>query len=230
MWITNPGAATLFALLSVSWICRCVCWISVAGTGKFLKQFRKNDYLADGCDSSSEMIKIAKQINPNAQIWQDAMPELTHTPPQHYSIITCLYDSMNYLQNAESFATALKRIYELLPPGGIFVFDVVSELCCKTYFDDLHEIDEVDDKYSFERFSHYDSANKQQITEFHIRTPEGIFRETHCQQIYTFREIRDLIKENTAFEICGMFEEFSFYTAEESSNRAHFILKRPVND
>ena len=35
-----------------------------------------------------------------------------------------------------------------------------------------------------------------------------------------------LIIQETPFELIGMYEDFTFYDAEEESNRAHFILKK----
>jgi SAM-dependent methyltransferase len=196
------------------------------GTGEFVRKMSELNFQADGCDPSYAMIEIAIKKNKKNLFWIDSLPELSKTEPFKYQVLTCLYDTINYLSTMEYIIKALRRVYEILPPDGIFIFDVVSEDLCQHYFHLKDEKGTLEEKYAYLRKSFYDKKNHQQINEFSIYTPEGIFEERHVQYIYSFEEIRKKIVETTSFHIAGIYDDFTYTPAEETSNRAHFVLKK----
>ena len=196
------------------------------GTGQFIKKIRQLGIPADGCDISPTMIALARKKNPDANFWVDQMPQLAYVPNGKYSIITCLYDTINYLPNIQSLTQTITRVYDLLPKQGLFIFDVVSESFCLHYFHDIEENEIIDECFAYSRYSHYHLGTKQQVNEIQIYTPEGIFEERHVQKIFTFRKIKSVIHRKTDFRLLAVYENFSFFEAEEDSNRAHFILQK----
>lgn len=196
------------------------------GTGEFIYQIGNLGFSADGCDPSSSMLKIAQEKNPGRKFWLDQLPELGHTQSQNYPVVTCLYDTMNYLDSASTLLQALQRVYELLPPEGLFIFDVVSEEFCRLYFHQVDEKEILNPKYAYVRESYYHKAKTEQVNQFTIYTPEGIFEEKHIQKIFPFSQIEQIITQNTSFEMIDVYEDFTFFTAGKNSNRAHFILKK----
>ncbi|MFZ0390317.1 MAG: class I SAM-dependent methyltransferase [Calditrichia bacterium] len=197
------------------------------GTGNFIAALGKLGLAADGCDPSAAMLKLAQKKNPDRTLWLDSLPALENSPSQYYSVMTCLYDSINYLMEPQILEDAFRRIYQLLPPGGLFIFDAVSEIFCQVYFNGFTEEEIVDGKFAYLRQSRYDTVAHHQINEFTIYTPDGIFEEHHVQAIYPFRQIRNIIKNNTEFRLLAVYEDFTFYKASEDSNRAHFVLQKP---
>jgi SAM-dependent methyltransferase len=196
------------------------------GTGEFIRKISKLNFNADGCDPSYAMVEIAAKKNKKSLFWLDNLPELSKTEPYKYQVLTCLYDTINYLSTMEFIIKALQRVYEILPPDGLFIFDVVSENLCQRYFHLTDEKETIEEKYAYLRKSFYDKKNHQQINEFLIYTPEGIFEERHVQHIYSFQEIRKKIVETTSFHIAGIYDDFTYTPAQETSNRAHFVLKK----
>ncbi|MEJ2633890.1 MAG: methyltransferase [Calditrichia bacterium] len=196
------------------------------GTGRFIAELTKLKIPAEGCDPSAAMLKVAAQRLPDTQFRIDSLPELKHIEPGRYPVMTCLYDSINYLNSLEEITRSLDRVYELLPDNGLFIFDAVSRIFCQHYFDGFNEQDVINKKIAYVRSSFYDFKNQQQINEFKIYTPEGIFEEKHVQTIFSFRDIKAIIREMTNFRLIGVFEDFTFFDAEEDSNRAHFILQK----
>jgi len=196
------------------------------GTGEFIQEMRRLDIAVDGCDPSPAMLEIARRKNRLSNLWIDRLPTLNQVPPGRYQVMTCLYDTINYITSLEILEEALHRIYDLLPAEGIFVFDAVSEIFCQNYFDGFNERERIDSNFSYERNSYYDYANQCQINEFSIFTPRQVFKERHVQHIFSFSEIRSSIVEKTKFDLVAFYEDFTFFDAEEDSNRAHFILKK----
>ncbi len=197
------------------------------GTGQLAQQLSLLGYRTDGCDLSPQMLDIARVKNPEGKFYRDQLPGLEQTEMSVYPVITCLYDTMNYLTTLEQFGEALSRIFTLLPSPGIFIFDIVSENFCLQYFDNVDEQEVVNKTYAYKRSSYYIKARSEQVNKFSIFTPEGIYEETHVQKIYPYHSIKKLIRESTPFHLEGVFEDFTFYPATTNSNRAHFVLRKP---
>ncbi len=196
------------------------------GTGKFLLEMNKLGYAVDGCDPVEEMLLVARSRNPDAKLWQDKFPELSHVPGDYYQVFTCLYDAINYIPTLEAFRQALHRVNELLPPGGFFIFDAVSQYYCKNYLNHWREEETLDKKYAYRRYSRFDEMTGRQLTDFTINTPEGIREEHHIQTIFRFRDLKQTIHEIGAFELLGFYDDFTFLDAYEKSDRAHFVLRK----
>jgi SAM-dependent methyltransferase len=196
------------------------------GTGQFIKEITALNIPADGSDFSPEMLKIARKRNPLSGFYLDSMPHLIHIPFSKYNVFTCLYDSINYLQSYYTLTNLFNRVYDLLPEEGLFIFDAVSQSFCQRYFNNLIENEIFDDEYAYSRRSYYDSKARLQTNLLIIHTPKGIFEEIHLQKIFSFEKIKRVIKEKTPFQLLAIYDDFSFFDAEEDSNRAHFILKR----
>ncbi len=200
------------------------------GTGELIHKLKKTGYSADGCDPSVSMLNMARTRNPDLNFWIDRLPELTNTPAGRYNVMISLYDTVNYLDSLEKIEQALDRIYQLLPPNSLFIFDLVSRKFCELYFDNVRDEEVLNRDFAYERHSYFIKATSEQINEFVIYTPDGIFEEVHVQKIFRFQDIESLIREKTTFETIGIFEDFTFFRAEQNSNRAHFVLRKPAHD
>lgn len=200
------------------------------GTGRFIREMTKLGFPADGCDSSPEMLRVARQRNPTSQLLIDRLPELRKIPPQKYAVFTCLYDTLNYLLSLEEVERALQRVFQLLLPGGLFIFDVVGIYYCQTVLDRWHEAETFSKELAYQRYSYYEPKTRCQLSEFTIYTPRGVFFEKHRQRIYRFGELERLIRQKTDFEIKAIYEGFTFVEAEEISDRAHFVLRKNNDD
>ncbi|MBN2367351.1 MAG: methyltransferase domain-containing protein [Calditrichaeota bacterium] len=200
------------------------------GTGELIHQVGKFGYKADGCDPSEAMLAVARLKNPHRKFWTDRLPELGNTPSGKYNVMTSLYDTVNYLTSLDDIDKALDRIYRILPANSLFIFDLVSQTFCKLYFDNVRDEEVLDGQYAYKRNSYFVQESSEQINEFAIYTPDGIFEERHIQKIYGFEEIEKLIRQKTDFEIVGIYEDFTFYEADPKSNRAHFVLRKINHD
>jgi SAM-dependent methyltransferase len=196
------------------------------GTGEFIFHLTNLGFKVDGCDPSREMLEIARKRNPESNLQIDHMPELQTIPDGEYQVITCLYDTINYLPTMQNFSESVIKIYNLLPEKGLFIFDVVSEKMCQLYFHGVDEQEVIDKNFAYSRRSFFNRAVSQQVNEFSIYTPRGIFEEKHVQKIYSFKEIKQTILDYSKFNIVNVYEDFTFFPVEKGSNRAHFILKK----
>jgi ubiquinone/menaquinone biosynthesis C-methylase UbiE len=196
------------------------------GTGRFLEEIKQFEQEAHGCDSSAEMLKIARKRLPETHFLQCSLPRIEEIPPNTYQIFTCLYDTMNYLLDRATFLQALLNIYEKLASPGIFIFDLVSETHCKHYFHDYRDSEVLSKTFAYSRESHYDSKEKFQYNWIQVFTDKGVYEEEHRQKIYDFRDIQELVLLHTDFAIRHPYHDFTFRRATSRSSRAHFVLKK----
>ncbi len=195
------------------------------GTGKFLAEMEKLEYNGDGCEPSQTMRAIAKNRLPKSTIYPCGLPQLSDIPVEEYSLMVCLYDTMNYLADETAFQQSLSSIYRKLKTPGIFIFDLVSEFHCKSYFKNYIDSEVLNENVAYSLESQYDSAKKIQYTWVRVYTPEGVFEEKHCQKIFDFDQVREIIK-TTDFELINVYDEFSSDKATARTGRGHFVLKK----
>ncbi len=196
------------------------------GTGSFLREMKQRNWIVAGIDPSAEMLKLARRRLPGASFREDGLPQLATVAPGAFEVITCLFDTMNYLPELSLVSAALDTVYQKLASPGLFIFDLVGEENCKHYFSNYTENDVISEDLAYSRFCHYDRRNKIQTNEIQMFTANGVYEEIHHQKIFSFREVEKLIRRKKEFEILGIFEGFSFRSARSRSGRAHFALKK----
>ncbi len=196
------------------------------GTGRFLGQICKFGFKGDGCDPSAEMLAIARKDLPQARFYQCGFPELEIIPENTYPIITSLYDTINYLPDTLTLEQSLNSVYHKLKTPGIFIFDTVTRLNCHHYFKNYSDSEKLDEKTAYFRESYYDEKENVQYNWIRIHTANGLFEEKHRQYIFSFREIKKVIKQKTKFELAHYYEDFTFQKANRRSGRIHFVLRK----
>jgi SAM-dependent methyltransferase len=196
------------------------------GTGRFLEEIKKAGQTGLGCDSSQEMLQIARKRLPEACFFQSALPGIEEVPANTCQVFTCLYDTMNYLLDRASFLQALLNVYQKLQSPGLFIFDLVSESHCRHYFHDYRDSEVLSKTFAYSRESHYDSKEKFQYNWIQVYTDTGVYEEEHRQKIYDFREIREIILLHTDFDVRHIYNDFTSRRATSRSTRAHFVLKK----
>ncbi len=194
------------------------------GTGSLCVHLEQLGYKVSGCDSSKEMIKVARQ-KLNAPFWcADMRNAAMQGSPD---MILSLYDSMNYLPDNLSWLQSFRSVYSILKPDGLFLFDVSTLHNSIDVFNNYVE-KEKSENAGYLRKSRFEKEQQLQINYFEIRYkkfPEVIFCETHKQRIKSVKEIEDLIQQ-TNFEVLGYYSGFSLQPGGEESERVHFVLKK----
>jgi len=94
------------------------------GTGRLLIPYLKAGLDVDGCDVSADMLTLCREraeregLSPN--LYEQAMHELD-LPRRYRTIVVC--GGFGLGGNRDHDVEALRRIYEHLEPGGLFVVD-----------------------------------------------------------------------------------------------------------
>ena len=96
------------------------------GTGSVAVLLARKGLQVTAVDLSAEMLaeaaqKAADMENPPFFVCQK-LQELRL--PKGVDLAVCALDSLDYILNPEDCAEAIRRVYRVLNPGGIFIFDV----------------------------------------------------------------------------------------------------------
>lgn len=158
------------------------------GTGTFARYLR--DIGAGpvyGVDCSPTMLReaIRKNSGNGARfLLQDLR---TLRLPRPVDLVTCNFDSLNYLRSAADLRGAFRRFAENLGSDGHAMFDIVTE-CSTEQGRDL-KIELRGQGQAVIRMIRQDPASQLQVAHLSLRRAGSVICETHVQRAYTIPEV-----------------------------------------
>lgn len=93
-----------------------------SGTGKHAFHFCNSGFSVKGVEPSAEMIKVAKETQPNLSLQQDSIT--SYISEEHFDVATALFHVISYLNTNKELLTAFKNVNQHLNDKGLFIFDV----------------------------------------------------------------------------------------------------------
>lgn len=202
------------------------------GTGTHAISLAKRGYQVVGVDASLDMLAIAdfkaREAGVSIPFYNQDMRSLDLGMP--FSVVLSSCDSINYLLKDEDLMSTFKGVYKALKPGGLFIFDVNSTYRLKEVLgtDTFAENFEAS-SYILE--SYWDESTKISTMELtlYIEGEDGYYRrfnEVHQERAYEISEIVAMLEENGLVKV-AVFESFTFKEPGPSSERIHFVAKKP---
>lgn len=94
------------------------------GTGILCDILAKNGIKTTGVDISDSMITIAKEKYPHLHFEIGDMS--TYIPGEKQNLVTCVYDAINHILEADKVEKAFEKVYTCLEMEGIFIFDFLD--------------------------------------------------------------------------------------------------------
>jgi len=175
----HPGART--------WLDLC------CGCGALLRFTYDGDFESVGVDLSPHQLRWARKNVPGAQFIREDVRRLRLG--RTFDVITCMYDSLNYLRTKRDFSTALLAARRHLADRGILVFDVntfegLQDTWCRTSA--IHN-----PKWTIVIETSFDAKKalgRCRITGF-VRKGRSYrrFEEEHIERGYRAAEVEDLL-------------------------------------
>ena len=95
------------------------------GTGVLCEALSAAGIRTLGVDLSPEMIAIARSRSPDLAYETGDMT--VWRAPGSYDLVTCTGDALNHLSSPDDVRRVFENVYACLKPGGVFVFDLLSE-------------------------------------------------------------------------------------------------------
>ncbi len=194
------------------------------GTGSICTELESRGYKMTGIDLASEMIDFAKTKSESVNFQVGDMRDFSFE--EKFDSALCLFDSINYVHTLEEILQVLDKTYEVLKNGGIFIFDISTEVNSIQNFNGYYEADQFEDfEYTFESF--YLRSDKMHLNQITVEHPDfaETYIEKHYQKVYKTEEIQEIL-EKSKFEILGVFDGFEIEEATKESARVNFVLRK----
>ncbi len=204
------------------------------GTGTIALSLEELDcYEITATDGSPDMIRIAqkKAAQVNSEITFKTADFLNIDLPESFDVVYMVFDSLNYLHNEDDILKLHSEVKKVLKPGGIFIYDFTTPRNSRKAIRYLNnENRHLKGKFRYERQSRYDGKNQIHTNIFQIELMNkhgesaGSYEEIHHQRIYTFEEIKSIVKK-TDFTILQAYDGFELKSATNKSLRITMVLQ-----
>ncbi len=190
------------------------------GTGSLLTNFINKQYSFWGSDISFPMISQAQKKFDNTCLIVSDVKQIAFKP-NSFDAVLLLYDSLNYMQNEEQIDKLFNEVNRILRKGGVFIFDVITDLLCKTHYKNFEE-EENWGESGYLRHSHYNENINIQQNDFRITIGNNTFFESHIQKVFSDMKIVKCLNQNN-FEIAAQLDDFTFHHSGDDSERVHNV-------
>lgn len=205
------------------------------GEGSFAVGMAKVGYEVTGIDQSQQMIELAYKRAKDESVKVKFLVEDMRSLPfkEDFDLVTCFFDSMNYLLTVRDLQEAIRCAFKALRPGGLYIFDMntIYGLAVDWMRELTYIQNEAEDFIEIHRqeFDYENLMATMQITIFKQRGDlwERI-DETHQERGYPIADLQFLLNE-TGFEIIGMYGSLNKRTdIQTTSPRVWFAAKKPL--
>ncbi len=173
------------------------------GEGSFAVSAAKRHFAVTGLDQSADMLRIAR-----AKARKQRVPvrfvngDMRSIPfEEKFDLVTCWYDSLNYLLKQENLRKTFEGVAKALRPGGLFIFDMNMEHALSVIWQEPPTRIQQDTREIFEAHqASYDTGRHVatlRITAF-VKTHGKWFKvnERHEERAYS------LTQDQTGFDVC----------------------------
>ena len=184
-----------------------------------------------GVDMSEEMLTVAQQ-----KTWElEPMPRFTCQKlqelrlPRGVDLAVCALDSLDYITEPEDCEKAIARVYRVLNPGGIFIFDVNTPEKLRA-MDGQVFVDEDDDVFCLWRGEFDEDSNICSYgMDLFQRSGNVWYRtfEEHREYAYTRQQLTDYLKK-AGFCRIEVYADRSFSAPGEGEQRIYFKARKGI--
>jgi SAM-dependent methyltransferase len=150
---------------------------------------------------------------------------------KQFGMALFLYDGINYLLAIDDYRKLFSSVYDILVPGGLFLFDITTRENSLRHFTNYLDFEDYGDM-SFVRHSYFDERKSIQRNDFTIyRRVDGDstlyekFVENHRQKLFSVAEIEKAIPKKR-FDVLGIWDGYTFRRYSSRSIRIHFLLRK----
>lgn len=200
------------------------------GTGNVSLILAREGYRVTGVDISSEMIQRARMKAQSAglQIEYYVQDASQLRLGRRFDLVISLFDSLNYILDSAALQQVFHRVSETLEPGGLFVFDVNTELALAGgYFDQSNIGSKAPVIYHWR--SSYDHLSRicriQMDFVYRRGGSERRVSVVHHQRAYDLDEIRQMLS-TAGFDVLAVYDAYSFRKATSHSDRAFLVARK----
>ncbi len=169
-------------------------WLDLCcGTGSLLRLATRHGYAVTGVDRSRHQIQHARKNVPGAQFVLQDVRRLSIGGK--FDVITCMFDSFNYLTKKQDLLRAFGGANRHLAPHGMFAFDMNTFEGLDDRWNNISTTHERDLTLIVETSFEPKRARGRCLITGYIRNKSGYrrFQEEHIERGYRAKEIEQLL-------------------------------------
>jgi SAM-dependent methyltransferase len=177
-----------------------------------------------GVDRSPAMLRLALARNRGNQAHFLRQEFAALQLPQPVELITCNYDSLNYLLHSDKLRHAFGRFYANLASGGHVIFDMVTD---RPWWQGSRPFTEriTRPNFRFVRQSYWDARRCRQTAVFTITRNGRIQREIHLQRGYPIPLVLQLLQQ-AGLTPLGTHDFQTLGQPQRSSSRVVYVARK----
>jgi SAM-dependent methyltransferase len=141
--------------------------------------------------------------------------------PASFDLVTCIYDSLNYLTESADLARAFRGVSKALRHRGLFIFDMNTAFAFQQQlFTQEHT---ASDPVRYRWLSSYDADSRICRVDMEFWTDDGKhFREVHFQRAYSNEEIENIL-EQASLKLLACHQAYTMLPAGKQSDRVFYV-------
>ncbi len=205
------------------------------GTGTLALMMEERGWQVTGLDAAPAMLAqaVEKAVagGSTARWMVGDMADLTELlPAAAFDLVTCTYDSINYLTGEAALQRFLSGLAQVLRPGGVGYFDINTEYFLANEWGDC-SVSRRHGLFQIEQ-SAYDAVSRSStllLTAFVGDDLQGYERvdEVHIERAYPRAEIAAALQ-TAGLLVEAVYDGFTRQPAHAASQRECWVVRRPA--
>jgi len=181
-------------------------WLDLCcGGGSLLRHACKAGFDTVGLDCSPHQLQFARKNAPDATLARGDIRDFNLG--RQFDVVTCMFDSLNYLTSRRDLVRAIANARRHLAPGGVFIFDMNTYIGLQRHWNDRTS-GCCENNYALLMTTSFDdrkAIGTLEITGFVRRGRSRLyekFREVHVERGYRPAEIEAILRRaGMAFDV-----------------------------
>jgi ubiquinone/menaquinone biosynthesis C-methylase UbiE len=200
------------------------------GTGTAAVMWAQQNIKTFGIDGSEHMLSIAREKarESGVEIAFSRQSMTSFSMPQKVDLVTCYFDSLNYLLTLSDIAACFKSVRRSLYDNGYFIFDVNTPEAMKVLWGSQIYADETDDVAWIWKNCYFPRVKRAEIrATFFVRQGKiwERFEETHAERGYSITDIRKVLK-TSGFKLVKIYECLTFTKPDRKTMRLAVVAQK----
>ncbi len=184
---------------------------AACGTGTLAGQLRRTGWDATGIDLSQAMLRESRRKGIAAPV---AAADLRALPFNGaFDLVTCLFDSLNFLLTEEDLARACMELHGALRPGGILYADIITE-----HFEGQEWV-ESNNGFKSRWASSYDKKNA--VAESRVQVNTGNVSSIR-ERVFDLDLVTGFLQK-AGFQMLGVFDADNWKAPRKKSTRIDIV-------
>jgi SAM-dependent methyltransferase len=202
------------------------------GTGTVCLSFAQQGWQVLGIDASAAMLtqasSKAEQVGHDLVFSQQDMRRFV--VPRPVGLVTCLYDSLNYMLTLADLAQVFRQIAAALMPGGVFIGDMNTQITLEQVWGNNTFFVE-DSKMALIMRSGFELDTGKSTVDVvgFVRREDSLyerFDEHHVEVAHESDQVEQALTE-ASLRVEAVYSCFSFDEIDERTRRIMWVARRP---